>query len=414
MSTSPREPLVLLARFARLLHDTGLTTGADRIVDAAQAMQAVDIASRREVRDALRAVFTSRREEGPIFDVAFDAFWSARPGASSGYGSIPRQGRPLPLDPRTAAAWMESLGLVGPGLAQIEHSAVTDSSGYSPEAQLRERDFGDMGWEERQAVRRLLRQTPWRLGERSTRRQRRSRRGSLDLRRSLRAAARGSGDLIELKRRQRRRRRRPLVVLCDVSGSMNRYSRELLVFAHAIGRRENVETFAFSTRLTRITGLLRRGDIDQALDRVAQQVHDIDGGTRIADALREFNRSYARRVLTHGAVVLLISDGWDRGDPDELRDEVARLQRTCHRLVWLNPLLGHDSYRPETRGMVAALPYCDDFLAAHSVAALDELGALLASLPRRVSRGGGAAARGAGSADPATQHRSRSAPGPRG
>lgn len=395
MTPVPRDPLYRLAQFARLLHDTGLTTGPDRVVDAARAMQAVDTSSREQVRDALRAVFITRREEAAIFDAAFDVYWTARGGAASGYGSITRHGRGIPLNPKTAGAWMDTLGLAGPGLAQVDTQEVAESAGYSAEELLRHRDFGDMGWEEREAARRLLRQAPWKLADRPARRHTRSRRGALDMRRTLRAAARGSGDLVELKRRRPRRRRRPLVVLCDVSGSMDRYSRELLVFAHAIGRREQVETFAFSTRLTRITGLLRRGDIDRALDRISTQVHDIGGGTRIAAALHEFNRSYARRVLSHGAVVVLISDGWDRGDPDELRDEMARLQRSCHRLIWLNPLLGHERYSPETRGMAAALPHCDDFLAAHSVAALDALGGLLASLPRRVSRGGAAAARAA-------------------
>ena len=414
MTTVPRDPLFRLARFARLLHDAGLATGPDRIADGARAMQAVDTGSREQVRDALRAVFTTRREDAAIFDIAFDAYWTARGGASAGYGSIPREGRGLPLNPKTASAWMASLGLTGPGLARIDTQEVMESAGYSPEEQLRHRDFGDMGWEEREAARRLLRQAPWRLADRPTRRHTRSRRGTIDMRRSMRVAARGSGDLIELKRRRQRRRRRPLVVLCDVSGSMDRYSRELLVFAHAIGRREQVETFAFSTRLTRITGLLRRGDVDRALDRITTQVHDLGGGTRIAAALHEFTRSYARRVLSHGAVVVLISDGWDRGDPDELREEMARLQRSCHRLIWLNPLLGQSRYSPETRGMLAALPHCDDFLAAHSVAALDELGELLASLPRRVSRGGAAAARATRPAAQSTQHPGQSAPDPPG
>jgi uncharacterized protein with von Willebrand factor type A (vWA) domain len=161
-----------------------------------------------------------------------------------------------------------------------------------------------------------------------------------------------------------------------------------------------VETFAFSTHLTRITHLLRHGDIDSALDHVAGQVHDIGGGTRIADALRTFSRVHARRVLGHGAIVLIISDGWDRGDPEQLGQEMARLRRSCHRLIWLNPLLGSTAYLPETRGMAAALPHCDDFLSAHSVEALDSLGKLLANLPRRVSRsprgGGGALAGHAG------------------
>jgi hypothetical protein len=300
----------------------------------------------------------------------------------------------LPLDPRQAKAWMNALEMEAPGVAREVEGPPASSAGYSAEELLRRRDFREMSWEELASVRRLLRQTPWRVAERRTRRLRADRRGSVELRRTMRSAARQGGDAPQLARASSRTKRRPIVILCDVSGSMDRYSRHLLVFAHAISRRERVETFAFSTHLTRITHLLRHGDIDSALDHIAGQVHDIGGGTRIADALHTFSRVHARRVLGHGAVVLIISDGWDRGDPDHLGREMARLRRSCHRLIWLNPLLGSAAYQPETRGMAAALPYCDDFLSAHSVEALDTLGRLLAELPRRFSRshrdGGGA------------------------
>jgi uncharacterized protein with von Willebrand factor type A (vWA) domain len=173
-----------------------------------------------------------------------------------------------------------------------------------------------------------------------------------------------------------------MVLICDVSGSMERYSRLLLIFAHAIARREDVETFVFSTRLTRITRMLRRRDLDRALDAVSSSVHDFSGGTRIGAALAEFNRRWARRVLGHGAVVIIVSDGWDRGDVSQLEVELARLQRAAHRLIWLNPLLGSEGYEPLTRGMAAALPYTDDFLAAHNVNALDELGRMLSKIDR--------------------------------
>jgi uncharacterized protein with von Willebrand factor type A (vWA) domain len=164
---------------------------------------------------------------------------------------------------------------------------------------------------------------------------------------------------------------------------MERYSRLLLIFAHAVARREEVETFVFSTRLTRITRLLRRRDIDRALAEVGKRVHDFSGGTRIGQALAEFNRRWARRVLGHGAITIVVSDGWDRGDPGQLAVELERLRRMSNRLIWLNPLLGSEGYEPVTRGMAAALPHTDDFLAAHNLNALDELGALLASLDRR-------------------------------
>ena len=396
MTLVPQEPLTRLASFERLLRHTGLSTGPDRLLDACAALETVDMASREEVRDALRAVFICRHEEIAIFDTAFDAFWTASAGATTGYGSGARAGRSLPIDPRFVNQWMAALGLAGPGLTQVDAGEPAGSAGYSPSELLRQRDFSDLGWEEMQAVRRLLRQAPWKVAERRTRRLRPDRRGAIELRRTIRTAAREGGEAVRVTRARPLRRRRPIVVICDVSGSMDRYSRELLVFVHAISRRERVEAFAFSTGLTRITHLLRHGDIDAALDHVSGQVHDIGGGTRIAEALHEFHRVYARRVLGHGAVVLLISDGWDRGDPEALGQEMARLRRSCHRLIWLNPLLGGADYRPETRGMLAALPHCDDFLPAHNVESLDQLGRLLASLPARVRRGGGGAARKAG------------------
>ncbi len=390
------DPVESVTLFARLLRDAGLTTGPERVRDACQALLAIDLEHPDEVRYALRAVFVTRREEGPVFDAAFDLFFSS-PGGEGRAGSIPGRTRPLALDPKQALAWMNALGLSSPGVAREVEGPPASSTGYSAEELLRQRDFREMSWDELAAVRRLLRQSPWKVAERRTRRLRADRRGSVELRRTLRAAARQGGDAPRLARASVSTKRRPLVILCDVSGSMDRYSRHLLVFAHVIGRRERVETFAFSTHLTRITHLLRHGDIDSALDHVAAQVHDIGGGTRIADALHTFQRDHARRVLGHGAVVLIISDGWDRGDPEQLGREMARLRRSCHRLIWLNPLLGSTAYQPETRGMAAALPHCDDFLSAHSVDALDALGRLLGQLPRRVSRSprGAVAASGA-------------------
>src|SRR5438874_8242868 len=233
---------------------------------------------------------------------------------------------------------------------------------------------------------RLLEQAAWRVAERRTRRMRPGKTGRIDLRRSARHAIRSSGELMRLFHRRPRMRRRPLVLICDVSGSMERYSRLLMIFAHAIARREDLEAFVFSTRLTRITRLLRQRDLDRALDSVSKGVRDFSGGTRIGDALADFNRHWARRVLGHGAVVIIISDGWDRGDPAQLTAELVHLRRSAHRLIWLNPLLGSEGYEPLTRGMAAALPYCDDFLAAHNLEALDDLGKLLAGLDSRKLR----------------------------
>jgi uncharacterized protein len=376
-----------LGAFARLLHDAGLEAGPRRLTDATRALNHIDLRQQTDFRSALRAVFVSRKDELPIFEAAFDIFW-APPDPRAAAGAMPGRSRALPLSPERAKAWAKALGLNSSQMnrEQDESEIPASSSGYSAEELLRHKDFEQMTWQETEQVRRLLEQAPWRVAERRTRRLRPSRAGSIDLRRSARHAIRSSGEMMRLFRRRPRVRRRPLVLICDVSGSMERYSRLLMIFAHAIARREDLEAFVFSTRLTRITRLLRYRDLDRALDSVSKRVHDFSGGTRIGDALGDFNRHWARRVLGHGAIVIIVSDGWDRGDPGQLTAELIHLRRSAHRLIWLNPLLGSQGYEPLTRGMAAALPHCDDFLAAHNVQALDDLGRLLAGLDSRKAR----------------------------
>jgi uncharacterized protein with von Willebrand factor type A (vWA) domain len=385
----PEEPDLLprLGAFARLLHDAGLEAGPRRLTDATRALNHVDLKRQSDFRSALRAVFVSRKDELPTFEAAFDIFW-APPDPRVSAGSVPGRSRPLPMSPERAKVWAEALGLNSSQMnREMDATAVpVSSSGYSAEELLRHKDFEDMTWQETEQVRRLLEQAPWRVAERKTRRLRPANAGRIDLRRTARHAIRSSGELMRLFHRRPRLRRRPLVLICDVSGSMERYSRLLMIFAHAIARREDLEAFVFSTRLTRVTRLLRQRDLDRALESVSKGVHDFSGGTRIGDALADFNRHWARRVLGHGAVVIIVSDGWDRGDPDQLTAELIHLRRSAHRLIWLNPLLGSDGYQPLTRGMAAALPYCDDFLAAHNLKALDDLGSLLAGLRARTSR----------------------------
>jgi len=384
---APPDLLPRLGAFARLLHDAGLEAGPRRLTDATRALGCIDLKKRDDFRNALRSVFVSRKEDIATFEAAFDIFWSP-PDPRASAGLIPGRSRPLAMSPERARIWANALGLNASQMnrEQDPKEFPASSSGYSAEELLRHKDFEEMTWEETEQVRRLLEQAPWRVAERRTRRLRPSRTGSIDLRRSARHAIRSSGELMALFRRKPRVRRRPLVLICDVSGSMERYSRLLMIFAHAIARREDLEAFVFSTRLTRITRLLRHRDLDRALESVSKGVHDFSGGTRIGDALGEFNRRWARRVLGHGAVVLIVSDGWDRGDPQHLVAELVHLRRSSHRLIWLNPLLGSRGYEPLTRGMAAALPHCDDFLAAHNVAALEDLGSLLSSLDSRKSR----------------------------
>ena len=373
-----------LGAFARLLHDAGVEAGPRRLTDATRALVFIDLKRQLDFRNALRSVFVGRKEDIPIFEAAFDIFW-APPDPRIAAGVIPGRSRSLPLSPERAKAWAEALGLNTSAMQREQEAQEypASSGGYSAEELLRNKDFEHMTWQETEQVRRLLEQAPWRVAERRTRRLRAARTGRIDLRRSARHAIHSSGELMTLFRRRPRVRRRPLVLLCDVSGSMERYSRLLMIFAHAIARREDLEAFVFSTRLTRITRLLRYRDLDRSLDSVSKGVHDFSGGTRIGDAIGDFNRHWARRVLGHGAVVVVVSDGWDRGDPEELTAELAHLHRSAYRLIWLNPLLGSEGYQPLTRGMAAALPHCDDFLAAHNLRALEDLGRLLASLDSR-------------------------------
>ena len=256
---------------------------------------------------------------------------------------------------------------------------------YNPSEQLRHKDFGSFTYEEVQACKDLIRRMEWHVEQRRTRRTRPARRGrAVDMRRTLRASLRQGGEVLELKRREVRTRPRPIVVLCDISGSMDRYSRILLQFVHAFaGAGQEVESFVFGTRLTRITRLLRAKDIDDAVAAVSKQVLDWSGGTRIGETLKQFNFVWGRRVLGRGAVVLLISDGWDRGEPGLLSKEMERLRRSCHRLVWLNPLLGAPGYEPLTLGMQAALPHVDDFLPVHNLVSLEQLGKHLGQIAAR-------------------------------
>ncbi|WP_119315437.1 vWA domain-containing protein, partial [Calidithermus terrae] len=273
----------------------------------------------------------------------------------------------------------------GPPLPVIDRALT-----YSEQEVLRLKRFDQMSEGELEATRRLLQDFDWRIAERPTRRLQPARAGAaLDLRRSFRRALKHQGEFVRLAWRERKTKPRPLVVLADVSGSMERYARMLLHFLHAFAQAQTrqglrtVEAFAFGTRLTRITRPMKRRSVDAALLEVGRLVKDWSGGTRIGGSLHEFNRTWAKRVLGRGAVVLLISDGWDQGEPELLAFETERLQKSCHRLIWLNPLLGTPGYQPLTRGLVAALPFVDDFLPVHNLYSLEQLARALESLPER-------------------------------
>ncbi|MGD8398075.1 MAG: VWA domain-containing protein, partial [Anaerolineae bacterium] len=271
----------------------------------------------------------------------------------------------------------------GEGEGDDEAGSPTPMMTYSPDEVLRHKDFGEMTWEEIQEAKRAIAKLEWKLGERRTRRLRPHAKGRLNLRRVVRDNLLHGGEPIRLAFRQRVYRPRSLVVLCDVSGSMERYSRMLLHFVHALthGLKDTTaEVFVFGTRLTRITRHLRYKDVDESLDGVGATVRDWSGGTRIGEALKTFNFRWARRVLGRGAVVLVISDGWDRGDLHLLAREIHRLQRSSYRLIWLNPLLGSDEYQPVQRGIATVMPCVDDFLPIHNLVSLEQLAEVLSTV----------------------------------
>jgi uncharacterized protein with von Willebrand factor type A (vWA) domain len=365
--------------FARLLRALGLGVTSVQVQDWLAAVGTLDLRSRVDFREAAQAVLVSRREDLEWFRAAFDLFFVARD---------PRELAELDLgllvqrvtrrvSKRRGVASNES----GQGEAGDREPEVEQVQTWSDAEALRHKDFAELQGPELAQVQALIRRMEWRLDVRRTRRRVAARHGSLDLRRSLRRSLGRGGELLEWARRDRKKKRRPLALLCDISGSMEPYSRILLQFMFVASRGlEKTEAFVFGTRLTRITRQLRHRDVDLALRSVHEEVEDFGGGTRIGEAIRSFNYVWSRRVLGEGAAVLIISDGWDRGDPEMLAREMARLQRSAYRVTWLNPLLGSPRYEPLTRGIQAALPFVDDFMPVHNLQSLEDLGQHLQSL----------------------------------
>lgn len=364
--------------FGRLLRELGVDVTPPQILDLVAAMDYVDLRRREDVKNTCRAVLISRKEHVALFDEAFELFWKARE-------SKDLQGMDLGMLLRRRPQAQEQYRLIrNPGESDSprqteEEPRVDKVYTYSELEILREKDFAKLSEYELELVKRFMQNSQWELERRRTRRRIPAVRGRhLDMRRTFRRNLRHGGEMLHLSYRQSKLKRRPVVMLCDISGSMDRYARVLLQFMYAISSNlDRVETFVFSTRLTRITRQLQHRDIDQALDEAAAVVQDWAGGTRIGDVLRTFNYDWARRVLGQGAIVMIISDGWDRGDPELLAREMDRLRRSCHRLIWLNPLLGSPRYEPLTRGIQAALPYVDDFLPVHNLISLEQLAATL-------------------------------------
>ncbi len=364
--------------FVQLLRIVGVQVSSGQALDLVRALEYAPLTVREDFRAAARCTLISRREDLPQFEAAFAFFWRS-PSSDPLMMALPLLKLP-PRNLRLPRPKRENEGGEGEGEEREEQIGLTLV--YTSGETLRSKDFGAFTHEEVEAARELLKKLRWRLAPRRTRRTRPTPRGRrIDMRNVLRRNMRYGGEPLILPHKEVRTRPRPLVVLCDISGSMDRYSRILLQFVHTISNGlQDVEAFVFGTRLTRITRMLRERDIDEAVAAVSKQVVDWSGGTRIGETLKQFNYQWGRRVLGRGPVVLLISDGWDRGDAKLLGREIARLQHSCHRLIWLNPLLGSPNYQPLTLGMQAALPYVDDFLPVHNLLSIEQLGEKLASV----------------------------------
>lgn len=387
--------------FGRELRRAGLAVDLGAAIDYARALALIDLGEREEVRSAGAAVFVRRRDDVPTYNRVFARWWRGPRRSLAAEGPTALRRDPAPPEeeppgdgarPAEAAADRRRIGELRPagtpppagevdGREPAVDRLVIAPDAYSRGETLRHREFDKMTPAELREAERLIDLLVPQLELRRTRRYELDRHGRLLAPRAMFRRNLGTGgQLVEWTWRRAVRRPRPLVVLCDISGSMDRHSRLLLRFIQALSVTSAVraESFVFGTRLTRVTRLLRDRDRNRALERVAEAVVDWAGGTRIGESFREFNLRWARRTLRTSGVVIVVSDGWDRGDPRLVAAETARLRRNCHRLIWLNPLAGAAGYQPIAGGMAAAYPYIDDFLPAGTVASLERLGELLA------------------------------------
>jgi uncharacterized protein with von Willebrand factor type A (vWA) domain len=377
--------LANLVGFVRLLRRAGVRVGPGATIEALRAVDAVGVGRRGDFFWALHAVLVSRREDYDVFARAFEVYWRD-PSASLPEMAdlLPKVERPEPESKPPAERRVGDPVPRASRLGQRERREAETSVdvfvAWSGDETLKTRDFEQMNVEEVEVARRAIAAMALRLSLEPARRWRGHRRGSrIDLRRTLRGSVRAGHGWIPLARRRRRERTLDLVLLCDISGSMDRYARMLLHFAHTLtGARSGVHTFLFGTRLTNVTRELRHRDVDRALQEAGRAAPDWSGGTRIGAGLRAFNRLWSRRVLSRGGVVLLITDGLDREGAEGIAEEAARLRRSTKRLVWLNPLLRYEAFEPKAEGIRALLRHVDDFRPVHNLASLAELAEVLA------------------------------------
>lgn len=388
-----------IMHFARVLRRAGLPVGPGKVIEALRAVELAGLQRREDFYWTLHSVFVNRRDQRELFDQTFHIFWR-NPELLEKMMSLL-----LPttfLEDSTAQEREKANRRVSDAMApdgENMPSAKGEEEGetveidatltYSDQEQLRHMDFESMSAEEVALAKKAIARLRLPIVAVPTRRFKPSARGQkIDMRRSMRASMRTGGASIPLRRRTRVHRHPPLVVLCDISGSMSQYSRMFLHFLHAITNdRDRVHTFLFGTRLTNVTRYLRTRDVDVALEKIGESVEDWSGGTRIGQTLSDFNVNWSRRVLGQGAMVLFISDGLDRDAGSGLSEEMERLHKSCRRLIWLNPLLRYDGFEPKSKGIRAILPHVDDFRSVHSLNSLDELATVLSRPPSRVEEG---------------------------
>ena len=379
--------------FVRVLRAAGMPVGPAKVIDAIAAIEAVGVANKTDFREALAAVLVSRHEQIALFEQAFDVFWRNPKLLEKMVAALlPRvysradDSRDQPELPSRLAQAMQPSKLPDSRPDDEDEVELDAAFTFSPREVLQAKDFATMTADELAQVKTMLARLKLPLPEIAVRRTRAAARGHrIDLRATLRGMTGAAGAVAPLAFRARVHQTPPLVVLCDISGSMDRYARMLLHFLHAITNdRHRVHTLVFGTRLTNITRHLKHRDVDVALERVTESVQDWAGGTRIGASLGEFNRRWSRRLLGQNAVVLLISDGLDAESGEGLEFEVERLAKSCSRLVWLNPLLRYPGFEARPAGIRAMLPHVDDFLPVHN---LSSLTALAKALSRTEPRG---------------------------
>ena len=373
-----------LMAFGRALKQLGVKVSLSQVIDSSKAIDLVDIAEKTDFRALLRANLISQKEDFPAFDMLFDCFWREQ-----GYERMPMETMEIQGTPSDSQAQeggdeeggleeaaTESLPKENVPLENLDEFSVPT---YSPQELMNRKDFSEMSVEESRAIARAILLIATKIATQISRRKKVARKGAaIDPRWTMRRSMKYGGEVIDLVRRKKRIKKTKVVLLCDVSGSMDCYSRFLIQFMYGLQNELwGVETFVFSTSLSRITHLIRTKDIINALEKISGSILGWSGGTNIGRSLHTFNRSFAPSMLTHRTVVVIISDGWDRGDVSVLEREMQDLKRRAKKIIWLNPLLASENYEPLCKGMQAALPYLDMFLSVHNVHSLVSLGRTL-------------------------------------